>query len=221
MAITTYESEAQAFNNPNNIFKALGGLIYMAASTAAIPAAFTQNATADLIQLDPTVWFRLGLLTQKDGVTFARSMKQDDEMSWGYDESTRSDISQDITSAAFTLQEVNRYAMELYHMVDLSAVHPDGTTGEYQFNKPRLETPIYHRMIFLAVDGAGTDRRYKIKVMPKAMVSAVKDESWQMTGATQFPVTVSAKVDQTLGYAVREVLAGPGQLSRNTAAYFV
>jgi hypothetical protein len=221
VATTTYEAEASTYNQPNNIFKALGGIIYTSALTTAIPAAFTQNTTADLIQLDTTLWSRLGLLSQKDGLMFARSMKQDDESSWGYDEPTRSDISQDIESAVFVMQEINKQTMQMYHMVDLSAVHPDGTTGEVQFNKPQLTIPVYQRMIYMAVDGVGTDRRYKFKVMPRAHVTAVKDEAWQQAGATQFPVTVTATVDPTLGYSVREVLAGPGQKSRNAAANFV
>jgi hypothetical protein len=207
MPTTTYEAEVSAYNTPANIFKALGGLIYVADPSVAIPAAF---------QLNPAQWFRLGLLTQKDGVTFARSMKQDDETSWGYEEPTRSDIA----SAAFTLQEVNKQVMQLYHFVDLSAVTGDATTGEVQFNKPQLTVPIYKRLIYMAVDGVGTDRRYKFKIMPRAQVTAVKDEAWQQGTATSFPVTVTATVDSTLGYSVREVLAGPGQKARNALQGF-
>ena len=219
MTTTTYEAEL-AKNQPNNIFKALGGLIYVASTSVAIPAAFTTGASADLLQLDPANWFLLGLLTQKDGIAFARSMKQDDETSWGYDEPTRSDISQDITTAAFVMQEVNRHTAELYDFIDLSAVTPDATTGEITYNKPQLTAPIYKRLIYFGIDGAGTDRRYRIKAMPKAQVTAVKDEVWNQTQATSFPVTVTAKVDPTLGYSVRNVLAGPGQLARNSSSGF-
>jgi hypothetical protein len=216
---TTFETEL-AKNQPNNIFKALGGLIYVASTSVAIPAAFTSGSSADLLQLPATDWHLLGLLTQKDGIAFSRSMKQDDETSWGYDEPTRSDISQDITSAMFVMQEVNRHTAELYDFIDLSAVVPDATTGEVTWNKPQLTVPIYKRLIYIGVDGAGTDRRYRIKAMPKAQVTAVKDEVWNQTAATTFPVTVTAKVDPTLGYSVRNVLAGPGQLARNASQGF-
>jgi hypothetical protein len=219
MTTTTYETEL-AKNQPNNIFKALGGLIYVASTSVAIPAAFTTGVAADLLQLDPANWFLLGLLTQKDGIAFARSMKQDDETSWGYDEPTRSDISQDITSATFVMQEVNRHTAEMYDFIDLSAVTPDATTGEVSYNKAGVTAPIYKRLIYIGVDGAAADRRYRIKAMPKAQVTAVKDEVWNQTAATNFPVTVTAKVDSTLGYSVRTVLAGPGQLARNAAAGF-
>jgi hypothetical protein len=72
-------------------------------------------------------------------------------------------------------------------------------------------------MIFMAVDGAGTDRRYRFKIMPRAQVVAVSDEVWSQSSVTKYPVTVRATVDSALGYAVRNVLAGPGQKARNTA----
>ena len=43
---TTFEAEL-ASNQPNNIFKPLGGIIYEAATSVAIPAAFTTAATAE------------------------------------------------------------------------------------------------------------------------------------------------------------------------------
>jgi hypothetical protein len=220
VATTTYEAEL-LLNNAANMFKALGGIIFGADLTTAIPSAFTQNTTADLIQLDTTLWHRYGLVTQKDGVNFGRSTKTSDDTSWGYVESTRSDIIEDAVSAQFTMQEVNRWSQEVYDMVDLSAVHPDATTGEVAWNKPALAVPVYKRLIYMAVDGTGTSRRYRFKIMPKGQIVAVKDESWSNASATDFPVTIQAKTDPTLGYAVRTVMAGPGQKTLNTGAYFI
>jgi hypothetical protein len=220
VATTTYEAEL-GLNNPNNMLKALGGFIVVADTTTAIPSAFTQNSTADLIQLDTTLWHRVGLVTQKDGIQFSRNTRNDDENSWGYIESTRTDITEDTVSAQFTMQEINRWTQELYDMVDLSAVHPDATTGELAWNKPLLPTPIYKRVIYVGVDGTGTNRRYRIKIMPKGQITAVKDESWSNSAAVSFPVTLTAKTDSVLGYSVRTVIAGPGQKSLNTAAYFI
>lgn len=218
-AVTTFEAE-QAYNQPNNMFKALGGFIVSAPMSAVIPAAFTAGATADLRLLDPAIWTRLGLMTKSDGVTFGRDMNQEDEESWGYTESTRTDITQDVTSAKFTLQEVKRATLEMYDFVDLSAVVPDPTTGEVSYNKPVFVAPQYRRLLYVAVDGVGTDRRYRIKVMPKGQVTGVDDEQWGQEAATRFPFTITAKVDPALGYAVRNVLAGPGQKARNAASGF-
>lgn len=217
--ITTFEAE-QAYNQPGNMWKALGGFIVSSPMSTPIPASFTFGAPADLRLLDPALWTRLGLTTKSDGVTFSRDLNQEDEESWGYNEPTRTDITSDVTSAAFTLQEVKRATLEMYDFVDLSAVTPDVTTGEVSYNKPVFTAPQYRRLIFVGVDGIGTDRRYRIKIMPRGQVTGVDDESWGAEAATRFPFTITAKVDTSLGYAVRNVLAGPGQKARNAAAGF-
>jgi hypothetical protein len=70
------------------------------------------------------------------------------------------------------------------------------------------------------VDGAGTARRYRIKIMPRAQIVAVDDLSWQQGQAVRYPLTIRANVDPALGYAVRNILAGPGQKLLNSAAGF-
>src|SRR5438309_10607338 len=116
------------------MFKGLGGIVFTSALTTAIPAAFTTASTADLVQLDTTLWQRVGLIAQKEGIVFSRNTKTAEDDSWGYTEPTRIDITSDTVSSQFTLQEVNRWTQELYDMVDLSAVHPDATTGEVAWN---------------------------------------------------------------------------------------
>ena len=219
MVATTYEAEL-ALNNPANQFKALGGIIFKAAMTTAIPTAFTSLATSDLVQLDTTLYKRLGLVTKGEGVTFSRDMSTDDEESWGYNEPTRTDITKNVTSAQFTLQETTKASLEMMDFVDLSAVTADATTGEIAYSKPITTTLAYARLIFMAVDGAGTNRRYRFKIMPRAQVVAAGDEVWNQGNVTKYPITVRATVDPVLGYAVRNVLAGPGQKLLNTGAGF-
>lgn len=217
MSTTTFEAELAAAK-PANVFKALGGIIYVTGdTTTAVPTAFTASATSDLSAI-PVAYKKLGLITKGDGVTFSRDINTDSEDAWGFNEPVRNDITQDVTSAAFTLMEVNRRVLELYDFVDLSAVTADATTGEWAYNKPTITDAKYTRMLFLAVDGSGTDRRYRIKIMPRAQVVGVNDEVWQQGASTKYPVTVRATVDTALGYAVRNVFAGPGQKSRNTGA---
>lgn len=219
MAVTTYEAEL-ANNQSGQMFKALGGIIYTASMATAIPAAFTETSSSSLTQLDPNNWTRLGLITKGDGVTFSRDVSTEDEESWGYSEPTRTDITTDTTSAAFTLQETKRATLEMYDFVDLSAVTPDATTGEVAYSKPVTNSLTYRRIIYMAVDGAGTDRRYRFKIMPRAQVVGVADEVWSQSAVTKYPLTVRATVDSVLGYAVRNVLAGPGQKARNSLAKF-
>lgn len=216
---TTFEA-LKATNNPNLMFKALGGIIFSAKMSVAVPTAFTNASTADLIQLNPTDWSALGLIPKGDGITFSRDISSDDTESWGYSQPTRTDITGDATSAKFTLQQTSRAALELYDFVDLSAVTADTTTGEYAYNKPTVTAPVYRRLIYMAVDGVGNDRRYRWKIMPRAQVVAVDDEVWSQAAVTSYPMTINATEDPVLGYAVRNVFGGPGQKSRNVAAGF-
>ena len=220
MVATTFEAD-QALLQPQNMFKALGGIIYQAPPATPIPASFTTLATADLVQLDPLVWTRLGLVTKGEGITFSRDTNQDTEESWGFTDPTRTDIISDTTSAAFQLQETSKATLAMFDFVDLSAITADTTTGEFSYNKPLNIASAYTRMIFMAVDGNGTDRRYRFKIFPRAQVVAVADEVWNQANAVRYPVTVRANADPVLGYAVRNVLAGPGQKSRNASAKFV
>lgn len=217
MTTTTYEAEL-ASNQPSNIFKALGGIIWVAKDNVAVPAAFTSGATSELVVLPSVSWFKLGLLTKGDGVTFSRDINTEDEEAWGYSEAVRTDITTDSTSAAFTLMEQNKQVLEMYDFVDLSAVTANATTGEWAYNKPLNSSLTYRRMIYMAVDGAGTDRRYRFKIMPRAQVVGVNDEVWATGASTKFPCQIRATPDPTLGYAVRNIFAGPGQKTRNVAA---
>lgn len=219
--LTTTSIEAlQASNRPDLMFKALGGIIFSAKMDVPVPAAFTTGSSAALIQLDPALWDRLGLISKGDGVNFPRDIATEDEESWGYNEPTRTDITSDATSGEFQLQQTSRAVLEMYDFVDLSSVTPDTETGEVSYNKPLISALTYRRLIYLAFDGAGTDRRYKIKVMPRAQVVGVDAEAWSQSAVTKYPMTVRATPDPVLGYAVRNVLAGPGQKSRNAAAGF-
>ena len=217
MSTTTFEAEL-ASNSPSNMFKALGGIIYTAEMATAVPTAFTSGTGGDLVTINPANWFKLGLITKGDGVTFSRDISTDEEEAWGYSEAVRTDITTDTTSAAFPLMEQNRRTLELYDFVDLSAVTADATTGEWGYSRPLSSTLKYRRILYLAVDGAGTDRRYRFKIMPRAQVVGVADEVWAQGATTKFPVTIRATPDPALGYAVRNHFAGPGQKARNAAA---
>lgn len=218
---TTFEAEL-ASNQPGGVWKALGGIIYYGGASVAIPTAFTTSATADMVQLVATDYFKLGLITKGDGVTFSRDINTDEEEAWSYNEPVRTDITTDTTSAAFTLMETNRAALEMYDFVDLSntSAPPDATSGEVAYNKPLANAITYRRLIFLGVDGVGTNRRYRWKIMPRAQVVGVDDEQWQVGSSTKFPLTIRATVDTALGYAVRNVMGGPGQKALNSALRF-
>ncbi|MDH6282803.1 hypothetical protein [Prescottella agglutinans] len=206
MAAATFEDIANFA--PELIRKPLKGAILVAPIATNIPAAFTTGATADLQEL--TGFKSLGHTAKDAPPSFKPEVKSSDVESWGSLEPTRTDIISRDLSVSFTSQETKKETLEMYSGIDLSAVKADSTTKEIQYNDPTSPSTRYHRMIFLAVDGSGADAIYILKILPRAMVSEVGEQSWNPENALSYPLTVKAKVDSTLGYSVKNVICGPG-----------
>lgn len=172
-------------------------------------ATTTEGAPIELLAL-PAGYDQLGYVTKDDGITFPRETENSDTTSWGAVEPTRRDIVSDVRSASFTCQETNRSVLEMYENVDLSAVEADLATGETTFNATSSPSTTYRRMIFLSYDGAGDDRIYIAKIMPRASVSEAGENTWSDQSELAYPMTVTAFQDPDAGYAVRHVFGGPG-----------
>ncbi len=192
------------------IRKPLAGILAVADESVEldIDFALTTGANAELVSL--AEWDQLGWVSKSDGVTFSSETESSDVESWGALEPTRSDITSDVTSAQFTCQETNKKVLELYYNVDLSNVQGDAVTSEVAFNQATEPQTTYRRMLFLSKDGAGTREIYIAKVMPRTSVTAKADQTWNAEDALTYGMTITAKVDSDLGYAVRHHFAGPG-----------
>ncbi|WP_238840649.1 phage tail tube protein [Prescottella equi] len=206
MAAATFEDIADFA--PELIRKPLKGAILVAPLTATIPAAFTSGASADLQEL--TGFKSLGHTAKDAPPSFRPEIQSSDVESWGALEPTRTDIISRDLSVSFTSQETKKETLELYSGVDLSSTEANSVTKEIQYNDPTAPSTRYHRMIFLSVDGSGADAIYILKILPRAMVSEVGEQSWNPETALSYPLTVKAKVDSTLGYSVKNVICGPG-----------
>ncbi|WNY15147.1 major tail protein [Rhodococcus phage MacGully] len=193
------------------IRKPLAGLIAVADMDfeLAVDFALTSGANSALTDLGAD-WDQLGWVSKSDGLTFSADTETSDVESWGALEPTRSDITKDVTSAQFTCQETNKKVLEMFYNVDLSNVEGDHETGEVAFNSSTEPSTTYRRMLFLSKDGAGDREIYIAKLMPKASVTAKSDQSMNAEDALTYGMTVTAKVDDVLGYAVRHIFGGPG-----------
>lgn len=193
------------------IRKPLAGIIAVADADFVLPPAFllTETAEATLLALDED-WEQLGWVSKSDGLTFSADTETSDVESWGALEPTRSDITRDVTSAQFTCQETNKKVLEMYYNVDLTSATPTPLTGEIAFNQATEPATTYRRMLFLSKDGAGSKEIYIAKLMPRANVSAKSDQNWNSEDALTYGMTVSAKVDDDAGFAVRHLFGGPG-----------
>lgn len=215
MAVLADLKQAQA----DLIRKALDCAIIVAPTSAAVPTAFTTGATGVLSAL-PTGYKGLGYVTKDDGLTWSRDVAAEEVTSYGSVTPTRRDMVSDSTTVSFTCQETKLAVMQEFYGVDLSAVTPTASTGELGFSQPLSPSSGYTRLIAIAQDGVGTDTVYVIKILPRAQLSEVGEQTWNDSGAIGYPLTYTATPDNTLGYAVRHVFAGPGWKSRLVAAGF-
>lgn len=191
------------------IRKALGGFIMVAPMDVEVPEKIFADKEGNFIDFKEAGFTPLGWLTKGDGINFSRETEQAEVESFGAQEPTRVDFTKDATSAAFNCQETNRKVLELYYAQDLSEVKPDAETGEISFEQRDPET-IYRRMIYIAHDGKGKDAKYIVKIMPKATISEVQEQSWSSESELAYGMTAKASKDDDLGYSVRHVFGGPG-----------
>jgi hypothetical protein len=201
------------------IRKALNGGIWSAPITAAAPTSLTTGAGADPAAV-PANYVDLGYILKDDGTTFSRAIENSDTMSWGASEPTRRDVTSDVDTIAFSMQETHRGSLELYHGVDLSAATPTAVTGEIGFNKAASPQTIYRRGLVICQDGAGTDAVYLGRFYPRLAITGVEDLQWADGTEIRYRVTATAFVDSTLGYSIRFLMGGPGWRSRLVAMGF-
>lgn len=206
MSAVTYEQVANW--NPSLIRRPNKGFVLIGDKDVAIPTSFTSGVTADFQGL--TDFESLGLIAKDAPPSFKPDVKSNDVESWGALEATRTDILTKDLSVSFTAQETKKRTLELYSGISLDAINADATTGEIQYNDPTSPETRYNRIIFGMVDGAGADAIYILKILPRATVTEVGEQSWSQEQALAYNMTIKAKIDHDLGYSLKNVICGPG-----------
>ena len=211
--------EAIANQQAALIRKIQAASIFMAPATEAVPTSFTAGATAALQSL-PTAYKPIGYVTKDDAYTWSREVDVAETTSHGVVDPTRRDIISVTSGLQFSAQETNKAVLEAFHNIDLSSVVPTATTGEVSFVDPLAPATRAVRLIAIGRDGIGANAVYIIRVMPRAILTGVDDQTWSDTDELVYPLTYSATPDGQLGYATRYVFAGPGWKSQLVTAGF-
>ncbi|MCD2099535.1 hypothetical protein QNA24_30265 [Rhodococcus qingshengii] len=210
MVATTFDAVAD--KNSDLVFKPLKGAVLIAPYSTAIPTSFTAGAGASLEEL--TGFKSLGLISKDNPPSFAPTVETSEVEAWGELEPPRTDITSRQMSVSFTTLETRREALELFSGVDLSATEADAVTHEIAWNDATSPSTTYYRLIFLAVDGSGANAKYFFKILPKANVTDITEQSWAEDSAMTYGFSFAPKIDPTLGYSVRNVIGGPGVTSQ-------
>lgn len=206
MAAVTFEDLANW--NAATMRRANKGFVLIGDDDATIPAAFTDGVSAEFQALPD---FRsLGLIAKDGAPTFRPEVQSNDVESWGALEPTRTDILSMNMSVSFTAQQTNRDTLALYAGISLDDVVADATTKEIQFNNPTSPATRYNRYIFGMVDGEGADAITILRILPRATVSEIGEQSWSQENVLTYNFTLKAKIDEDLGYSMKNVICGPG-----------
>ncbi|AMS02583.1 major tail protein [Gordonia phage Yvonnetastic] len=196
------------------IRKPLAGGVLFAPISATVPVNWTTESGGIITFNIPAGHEPVGAISKENPPTFTPETETSDVETWGFLEATRTDIISRNTTVNFVAQETNRKTLELYHNVDLSGVEADADTGEVQFADPTAPDIIYHRAAFVSVDGQNERAIYIIKYCPNFVITEVGEQSWSSEGALEYNITGRAKVDETVGYAVKTIICGPGWLDQ-------
>ena len=200
------------------IRKMTAGAVLFADIETAIPDKLTSGADAEFTV--PTGFTSLGAVSKDGSPSFTPETETSEVESWGLLEPSRTDIITRTTNVAWTSQETNKRVLGLYHNVDLDDVTADATTGETEFADPTSPDVIYHRAMFVGIDGQGENAVYIVKVCPQFTITEVGEQTWNADNAVEYQLTGQAKVDEELGYAVKTVFCGPGWKKIAAAAGF-
>ncbi|WP_068059394.1 phage tail tube protein [Nocardia xishanensis] len=208
MPAATFEQVANwrpsLIRRPNKGFALIGDM------SATIPAAFTSGVAAEFQSLASSGFESLGLTAKDAPPTFRPEIESSDVEAWGALEPPRTDIISRKMTVSTTLLQTQRRSLELYSGLDLSAVTADATTKEISYNDPTAPETRYHRLIFGMVDGAGDNQIWILRILPRATVTEIGEQSWAQDGALNYNITWAAKIDETLGYSMKNVICGPG-----------
>lgn len=156
----------------------------------------------------PDGYVDVGRLTKDQGVTWTSEVETSDVTSLGAASPTRRDIVSATRGMSFTMQESKRQAFELSEGLDLSAVRQDAN-GNVSWDQPDRPASIDYRVLALFKDGEGANAIYFAKWLPRAQVTETGEQSWNEENEIQYPVTLTAFVDELAGTAIRTLWAGP------------
>lgn len=202
-------------DSPSQVRKVLEAVAFMAPYSAESIDTLT-GPTGEITTL-PEDYFPVGLVTS-DGYVFGGDTESESVTPFGYVAPVREDITSQTNTVSFTAYEVYRKdLLALAYGLDLSDV-TKAVSGEVKFDRPALPEKAYYRLVVIGKDGSGASEIYRAKVYHKVAISAIPEEAWG-ADALSFEISLTAYVDDELGTAVTEYIAGPGAKTDTDLGY--
>lgn len=202
--------------------KALTGGIHVADVGATAPTlATTFNSVTGALCGIPAGFADIGYL-DATGAKFARTVKTSEITSWQSTNPTRVDVTSDEVTCVFVPQETNLQTIAMFYGVEASTILTTPTAnGAMVIEKPLIPDEIYRRVMVFGVDEDNSGETIIVRFLPNAKITAYADQSFA-NGADpiEYGVTVTAFVDDALGYSEAVFFGGAGWLAKLTAMGF-
>lgn len=214
--MATMEELKNDAHSPSLVWKGLEGVAFIGPEDAEVIDAITDTTRA--LTAVPAGYLPIGLVSKDGGYTFGSETETSDVPAHGYAQPVRTDITSQVKSVTATLLEaLNRQALELAHGADLSAVQAAADNAEITWDDPDRPAMIYRRLLVIAKDKDATETIYRGKFFPRVSVTDFPEEVWNETDPSQFEITFTPYVDDALGTACRNFIAGPGLTTERLA----
>lgn len=206
MTVATWESVQTP--NVKNIRKPLAGAVFVKRWAADDTPITTVWTTADGLTI-PSGYVHVGVTSKSSTLKIGRDTDSADVESWGYSQPTRRDLTRDVTTMQFTMQESKKQVFELHAGVDLAQVKSDAQNNII-IDKPKAPQALDWRVIVLSKDGDGADAVYWLDWLPNARVTGVEDQEYGEENELAYAVTLTGFEDPAVRTAHRKIWGGPG-----------
>lgn len=192
-----------------NVLKMSTSALFVAPMSAPLVTSIYDQATGELSAL-PEGYKPVGWVDGDDGITWGRETDVSEVIGHGSAYPVRSDITKDTTTVQAKFLETNATTLGLYYnQADVGATW-DSATGQVVIDQALTPPKINYRFVAIGRDGAGADAIYVVRHLPCAAISEYGEQTWNNEDATGFDVTLTAEPDDTAGFAVRNIVTGPG-----------
>lgn len=199
-----------------NIFKAVASALFIAPMSAPLVDTVYDLANGELTAL-PDGYSPIGWVDGDDGITWARETDNSETIGHGSAYPVRTDITKDTTTMQVKFLETNAATLGLVYNQPNMQGNLDSETGTVTVDQALTPPKINYRFLAIARDGAGADAIYFVRLMPSATISEYGDTTWNNEDVPGLDVTLTAEPDDDAGFAVRNMLTGPGLTNERLA----
>lgn len=192
-----------------NIFKAVTSALFIAPMSAELVDTIYDTTTGQMLEL-PAGYKPIGWVDGDDGITWGRETDVSEVIGHGTAYPVRSDITKDNTTVQAKFLETNAATLGLIFNNPNMQSTLDTTNRTITVDQALTPPKLNYRFLAIGRDGAGADAVYIVRHLPSATIAEYGEMVWNNEDAPGYDVTLTAEPDDAAGFAVRNIITGPG-----------